>query len=235
MRNLFDNLALSFYKIPPLLLYKALNYLFIKVGNDIFVPTKKTMLIGMTKDKKQRNNEEMKWKTLSSKQLIDRPWMRVRCDKVQLPDGRVHEEYYVLSYPSWVNVIAETEEGDIILERQYRHGLDIVSTEICAGVMEEGETPLEAAQRELEEETGYTGGEWKEIMTVAPNPGVMDNLCHCFYAKGVKKNSEQHLDDTEDIDVFLCPKQEVKQMLIRGEFIQALMVAPLWKFFSTEV
>lgn len=189
----------------------------------------------MTKDKKQRNNEEMKWKTLFSKQLIDRPWMRVRCDKVQLPDGRVHEEYYVLSYPSWVNVIAETEEGDIILERQYRHGLDIVSTEICAGVMEEGETPLEAAQRELEEETGYTGGEWKEIMTVAPNPGVMDNLCHCFYAKGVKKNSEQHLDDTEDIDVFLCPKQEVKQMLIRGEFLQALMVAPLWKFFSTEV
>lgn len=188
----------------------------------------------MTKDKKQRNNEEMKWKTLSSKQLIDRPWMRVRCDKVQLPDGRVHEEYYVLSYPSWVNVIAETEEGDIILERQYRHGLDIVSTEICAGVMEEGETPLEAAQRELEEETGYTGGEWKEIMTVAPNPGVMDNLCHCFYAKGVKKTCEQHLDDTEDIDVFLCPKQEVKQMLIRGEFIQALMVAPLWKFFSTE-
>jgi hydrolase, NUDIX family len=51
----------------------------------------------------------------------------------------------------------------------------------------------------------------------------------------VKKNSEQHLDDTEDIDVFLCSKQEVKQMLIRGEFIQALMVAPLWKFFSTEV
>ena len=192
------------------------------------------MLVGMTKDKKLRNNEEMKWKTLSSKQLIDRPWMRVRCDKVQLPDGRVHEEYYVLSYPSWVNVIAETEEGDIILERQYRHGLDIVSTEICAGVMEEGETPLEAAQRELEEETGYTGGEWKEIMTVAPNPGVMDNLCHCFYAKKVRKTCEQHLDDTEDIDVLLCPKQEVKQMLIRGEFIQALMVAPLWKFFSTE-
>jgi len=193
------------------------------------------MLVGMTKDKKLRNNEDMKWKTLSSKQLIDRPWMRVRCDKVQLPDGRVHEEYYVLSYPSWVNVIAETEEGDIILERQYRHGLDIVSTEICAGVMEEGETPLEAAQRELEEETGYTGGEWKEIMTVAPNPGVMDNLCHCFYAKKVRKTCEQHLDDTEDIDVLLCPKQEVKQMLIRGEFIQALMVAPLWKFFSTEV
>ena len=71
-------------------------------------------------------------------------------------------------------------------------------------------------------------------MTVAPNPGVMDNLCHCFYAKKVRKTCEQHLDDTEDIDVFLCPKQEVKQMLIRGEFIQALMVAPLWKFFSTE-
>ena len=144
----------------------------------------------MTKDKKQRNkrgNED--GKRFTSKQLIDRPWMRVRCDKVQLPDGRVHEEYYVLSYPSWVNVIAETEEGDIILERQYRHGLDIVSTEICAGVMEEGETPLEAAQRELEEETGYTGGKWKEIMTVAPNPGVIG----------------------QSLPLFLCQRGEEKQ------------------------
>ena len=52
-------------------------------------------------------------------------------------------------------------------------------------------------------------------MTIAPNPGVMDNLCHCFYARGVKKTSKQHLDETEDIDVFLCPKEEVKQMLLR--------------------
>ena len=181
---------------------------------------------------KQRSDKEMKWSTLSSEQLINRPWLKARRDTVQLPNGKVYDEYYVLSYPTWINVIAETEDGELILERQYRHGLGVVSTEICAGVVEDGELPLHAAQRELEEETGYTGGEWEEIMTIAPNPGVMDNLCHCFYARGVKKTSNQHLDETEDIDVFLCPKEEVKQMLLRGEFIQALMVAPLWKYFS---
>ena len=183
-------------------------------------------------NKKQRSDEEMKWNTLSSEQLINRPWLKARRDTVQLPNGKVYDEYYVLSYPTWINVIAETEDGNIILERQYRHGLGVVSTEICAGVMEEGETPLQAAQRELEEETGYTGGVWQEIMTISPNPGAMDNLGHCFYAHGVKKTSRQHLDDTEDIEVLLYPKEEVKQMLLRGDFIQALMVAPLWKYFS---
>lgn len=180
---------------------------------------------------KQRSDEDMKWSVVSSEQLIDRPWMKARRDTVQLPNGRVYDEYYVLSYPKWINVIAETEDGELILERQYRHGLGVVSTEICAGVVEEGETPLHAAQRELEEETGYAGGKWEEIMTIAPNPGIMNNLCHCFYACGVRKTNKQHLDETEDIEVFLCPKKEVKDMLLCGEFIQALMVAPLWKYF----
>ncbi len=183
---------------------------------------------------KRRGDEEMKWRTLSTEQLIDRPWLKARRDTVQLPDGKVYDEYYVLSYATWINVIAEIEDGKLILERQYRHGLGVVSTEICAGVVEEGETPLQAARRELEEETGYTGGEWEEIMTIAPNPGTMDNLCHCFYARGVTQTNGQHLDDTEDIEVFLCPKEEVRRMLQRGEFIQAMMVAPLWKFFSTK-
>lgn len=118
------------------------------------------------------------------------------------------------------------------MERQYRHGLGVISTEICAGVVEEGETPLQAAQRELEEETGYTGGEWEEIMIVSANPSIMDNLCHCFYARNVKKTNNQKLDDTEDIEVFLRSKEEVKEMLLRGEFIQSMMVAPLWKYFT---
>ena len=206
-------------------------YLLIKKECNNFALSKSTVYCVMD-NKKQRSNEEMKWNTLSSEQLINRPWLKARRDTVQLPNGKVYDEYYVLSYPTWINVIAETEDGNIILERQYRHGLGVVSTEICAGVMEEGETPLQAAQRELEEETGYTGGVWQEIMTISPNPSTMDNLCHCFYAHGVKKTSKQHLDDTEDIEVLLYPKEEVKQMLLRGDFIQALMVAPLWKYFS---
>lgn len=82
--------------------------------------------------KKQRTDEEMMWKKLSSEYIIQRPWLTARCDKVELPNGTVHDEYYVLEYPTWINVVAETEEGMLVLERQYRHGLQIVSTETCA-------------------------------------------------------------------------------------------------------
>ena len=108
----------------------------------------------------------MKWRVLSKEELFRRPWLTVRRDKVELPDGRVHSEYYVLHYPTWVNVIAETDDGRLILERQYRHGLGIMSTEICAGVAEKGEEPLAAAKRELQEETGFGGGDFRP----APRP-----------------------------------------------------------------
>lgn len=179
-----------------------------------------------------RDEKEMRWRTLSSETLIARPWLTARRDKVELPDGSIYDEYYVLHYPTWINVIAETEDGKLILERQYRHALDVVSMEICAGVVEKGETPLEGAQRELQEETGYIGGEWTELMTIAPNPSTMDNLCHCFLARGVRPTGHRHLDATEDIEVFCRTRAEVYDMLRNGEFLQAMMVAPLWKYFS---
>ena len=65
---------------------------------------------------KQRSDKEMKWSTLSSEQLINRPWLKARRDTVKLPNGKVYDEYYVLSYPTWINVIAETEDGELILD-----------------------------------------------------------------------------------------------------------------------
>ena len=97
---------------------------------------------------------EDKWKILKSEYIAHRPWMTARCDMVQLPDGRVNPEYWVLEFPDWVNVIALTKDGHMVMVRQYRHALGITEYELCAGVMEEGETPLEAAKRELLEETG---------------------------------------------------------------------------------
>lgn len=167
------------------------------------------------------------WRTLSSDYIIRRPWLTARRDKVQLPDGRVAPEFYVLEYPDWINVVALTTDGNIILERQWRHALDEISTEIPAGVIEAGETPLEAARRELQEETGYTGGQWESIITVAPNPGLMTNRCHCFLATGVSHTSGQHLDANEDLQVFFQKPAEVNRMLHEGAFSQALMVAPL--------
>ncbi len=183
---------------------------------------------------KSRTDEEMLWKTLDSEYLIERPWLTARRDKVLLPDGKVFDEYYVLHYPTWINVVAITRDGQMLLERQYRHACGIVSTEIVAGCVEDGETPLEGAKRELWEETGYTGGTWSELMTIAPNPSTMDNYCHCFVAEGVERTSERHLDDTEDIEVILRSKQETLDMLRQGVFVQAMMVAPLWKYFMME-
>lgn len=173
-----------------------------------------------------------KWKVLDSEYIVKRPWLTARLDKVQLPDGTVHPEYYVLEYPTWVNVIAITAGGDFVMVEQYRHGLRDVFTELVAGVVEEGEAPLEAARRELLEETGYAGGEWQEFMVISQNPGSTDNLTHCFLARGVEKVSGQHLDATEDIAVKLLTSEEVKEMLMSDRVKQSLMAAPLWKYFA---
>ena len=177
-------------------------------------------------------NNDTKWKVLDREYIIKRPWLTARRDKVELPDGRIIEEYYVLEYLDWVNVIAITKDGQFIIERQYRHGLGVNSIELPCGVMEKGETPLEAAQRELLEETGYGNGKWSKLMTIAPNPGSMSNLTHCFLAVGVEKISEQSLDATEELTVHLMGEDEIKSLLENDQIYQALMVAPLFKYFS---
>ena len=176
-------------------------------------------------------NEEKKWKILSTEYLVQRPWLTARRDVAELPDGRINHEYYVLEYPDWVNIIAITKDGQIVMERQYRHALGNTCYELPCGVIEKGETPLEAAKRELLEETGFAGGEWQEWMTLSPNPATSTNLAHSFLATGVEKVSGQHLDATEDIDVYLLDQAYVRELLQNNQILQALMAAPLWKYF----
>ena len=181
----------------------------------------------------EKDSEIKPWETLSSEYLIQRPWLTARRDVLKMPDGKVVPEYYVLEYPTWVNIIAITEDGMFILVRQYRHALGIVEYELCAGTMEASdENPLEAAKRELLEETGYAGGEWTELTVLSANPTSMNNLNHTFIAKGVKKVSSQHLDETEEITVHLFSKEELVDLLRRDEMKQALMVAPLWRYLA---
>ena len=176
--------------------------------------------------------KDMKWKILSSEYLIKRPWLTARRDIVELPDGRINKEYYVLEYPTWINVTAITKEGQMVLVRQYRHALGQTNFEIVAGVVEQGEIPINAAKRELLEEAGYGGGEWRELAVISANPSTTTNLTHCFLATGVEKVSGQHLDATEDIEVYLFSQENVKEMIRRGDFVQSLMLVPLLKFFS---
>ncbi|MBR2114357.1 MAG: NUDIX hydrolase [Prevotella sp.] len=181
------------------------------------------------------NNTNKVWKILHSKYLIKRPWLTARLDKLELPDGRIVPEYYVLEYPDWVNVIAITKNGLFVMERQYRHAAGCTCFELPCGVMEEGETPLEAAKRELAEETGYGGGEWKELMVLSANPSSMTNRTHSFLAIDVEKISEQHLDPTEELSVHLLTREEVLNLLRNNEMIQSLMVAPLLKYLAKEI
>lgn len=176
--------------------------------------------------------DDGRWETLSSEYLFRRPWLTVRHDKVRLPDGRINPEFYVLEYPDWVNVIAITEDGDFVMERQFRQGLGKTCYEIPAGVMEREETPEQAARRELGEETGYGGGEWKELMVISGNCSTTSNLTHCFLAVGVKKLSGQHLDSTEDLRVCLMSLEQVRMLLTGDKIRQSLMAAPLWKYFA---
>ena len=179
------------------------------------------------------NQTIKEWKVLESEYLVRRPWLTARRDRLELPDGRIIPEYYVLEYPDWVNVIAITKDGQFVMERQYRHAARKISLELPCGVMEEGETPLEAAQRELLEETGFGGGQWKKLMELSPNPSAMSNTTHCFLAIGVEKIAEQHLDETEELSVLFMTKEEVKRMLNENQICQALMVAPLYKYIYT--
>jgi len=179
-----------------------------------------------------RELKNMNWKVLSSEYLFKRPWLTARRDVCQLPDGRVMNEYYVLEYPTFINVIAITKDGHMVLVRQYRHGLGRTCFELVAGCVEEGEDPMDAAKRELLEETGYSGGEWSETMVFSCNASAMNNLSHSFLAIGVELTGKQNLDATEDIEVYTFTQDEVREMLLRGDFMQASMIAPLYKYFA---
>lgn len=175
------------------------------------------------------------WKVIESRYLAREPWFTVRDEQVELPDGRRIPHYYVFEYPEWVNVIARTGDGRFVVVSQYRHGLGETDYELTAGVVEKSDASfLAAAQRELAEETGYGGGEWRCLMRIAPNPATQNNLTHCFLADGVRPIGERHLDATEDLDVHLLTQEELFDLLRTGGIRQALMAAPLWRYAAEQ-
>ncbi len=172
------------------------------------------------------------WTILGSSYVLNTKWLKVRRDHVRMATGQEIPDMYVLEYPDWVNVIAITEDGRFVMERQYRHGLQLTSYEICAGTLERDEDPLEAAKRELYEETGYGDGEWTLYMKEAPNPAAMTNWNYTYLVTGVRRLSGQHLEQTEDIDVCLLSADEVLELMQKGEIAQGIMLAPLWRWMA---
>lgn len=177
--------------------------------------------------------DDRAWKVLRSEYLHRRPWLTVRRERIELPNGNLIPEFYVLEYPDWVNTLAVTRDGRFVFVRQYRHGLGETSFELCAGVCDpEDVSPLEAARRELSEETGYGGGVWREFMLLSANPSTQTNLTHCFLATDVEPVCERHPEATEDLSVHLLSLDEVRALLLGDEIKQALHAAPLWRYMA---
>jgi 8-oxo-dGTP pyrophosphatase MutT (NUDIX family) len=183
-------------------------------------------------------DDPIAWQIESSEYVSRLPWFTVRKDSVRMANGGHIPDYFVFEYPNWINVVAVTTEGQLVLIRQYRHGLGAVHYELCAGVVEPfdgasgAEAALITAQRELLEETGYGGGDWSLLMTLSANPGTHSNLTYAFLATGVTQMQAQELEDTEEISVHVVSPQEALAIVDRGEMIQSLHVAPLLRYLG---
>jgi ADP-ribose pyrophosphatase len=164
----------------------------------------------------------LNWKLLSSTYIHKGPWATLRTDKCEMPDGRIVDDYYVLEYPNWVNAVALTEEGKVLMVRQYRHAAGLVSLEIPGGVIDGDEAPEAAMRRELLEETGYQFDDIELIATVYANPSTANNHTYCYLAKGGKKVQGQSLDEHEELIVEEYTIAEIKQLLADNQIIQAL-------------
>lgn len=172
------------------------------------------------------------WDIIRSEYLYRSPWLTVRKDMVRTEKGITIDDFYVLEYPTWVNVIAITADGQFIIERQYRHGIGQEVYEICAGVCEKDEEPIDAAKRELLEETGYGGGRWSLIGKYAPNPNSMNNWCYSFLAENVVQMKEPCQELTESISVYQVSKDELKKLMSTGQIVEGIMLTPLWQYIS---
>lgn len=167
------------------------------------------------------------WKVLESNYF--RP--RFRLDKVELSNGNILDAT-VLELSAWANVFAVTKNQEVVLIKQYRHGVQDVLWEIPGGVVEDGEEPLIGVKRELLEETGYTASEFIQVGKIYPNPAFQTNTMYCFLALNAERVAEQNLDGGEDIEVHLVPMDELLAMTKRGEFPHALQVAALFHAFA---
>jgi ADP-ribose pyrophosphatase len=164
----------------------------------------------------------MHWKVLESKKLFNEPWLNIRVEKCELPNGKVMPAYYILEYPSWANAFAITKDNQVLMVKQYRHAIGEESIELAGGVVDQGESPEEAIKRELLEETGYVFESIELIGKLSANPATSNNYTFLYLAKGGEKVAEQNLDDHEDVEVLLYSIDEVKQLVRDNKILQAL-------------
>jgi ADP-ribose pyrophosphatase len=161
------------------------------------------------------------WQTLARRRVLqagDGRFLRVEYHTVQLPNGRVIEEWPWLDTPSFVNVVAETTEGRFLCFRQSKYAAEGISLAIPGGYLEANEEPLAAIQRELREETGYAADEWTFLGRYAVDGNRGNGHAHLFLARGARFIQPIDADDLEEQELLLLTRAEVEAALAEGEF-----------------
>jgi ADP-ribose pyrophosphatase len=163
------------------------------------------------------------WELLD--QRVDRDYRVFQITKREARSPRTNRvgTFYTIQGNDWVNVIPVTDDNEVVMIRQYRHGSEDVTLEVPGGLVEEA-NPEAAALRELLEETGYSGESVTYLGATNPNPAIFSNLCHTFLVEGASKVAESSLDPDEDIDVVLVPLSDIPVMIKDGTITHALVV-----------
>lgn len=168
------------------------------------------------------------WPKLSSRHDPSLILFRPRWDKLVNPRTSQPMERLVLETPDWVNVVALTDEDELVLVKQFRFGTSRVTIEIPGGMVDRGESHEDAARRELREETGYEARAWRYLGAVEPNPAFHDNLCHHWLATGCRKVAAHlELDAGEDIVVCVEKLARVAERVRAGEIRHVLVQSAL--------
>lgn len=166
------------------------------------------------------------WRVLETRQLLDRsPWLSVFAETVETPEGRVVDSYYRVEQSDYAVIHAQTPDGLTLILRQYKHGARRVSPTFPAGGINKGEDPLEAARRELREETGYEAAEWRSLGSYVVQGNQHGCTCHMFQALGAVKVAEPDSGDLEEMRLELFTRDDLKAAFEAGEFILLPMVA----------
>jgi 8-oxo-dGTP pyrophosphatase MutT (NUDIX family) len=167
----------------------------------------------------------MNWKVLTTQTVFERPWLKIRQERVRLAHGAEIEEFHVIESTDWTGIVALTDRRKLVLVEQYRHGISRVGLELPAGIIEPGETPRVAAERELLEETGYHAPEWQPLITVATEPSRHTSRAHFFVARGAECVAKPSPEPSEDIRVTLLEPEELLRTIGSERFTHGVHIA----------
>ncbi|MEI7749396.1 MAG: NUDIX hydrolase [Candidatus Moraniibacteriota bacterium] len=172
------------------------------------------------------------WTTTGSEQAYKNPWFSVRKDTVIRPDGKPGE-YFVVERARAAVIVAEDAQGNLVLAQQMRYVIGRRLYEFPAGMIEKGEEPVEAAKRELREETGIVAERWEELGIVYPSAGLTDERGHIFLARDLTEG-EPELDGSEDIVTSRMSPDDIRnyigsERVQTGFFLAAFTLYEQWK------